>query len=174
MPELSPATKVCTRCHTEKPLQAMAISGRRPSSMCKACDARRRLDYKRRRRRSDMVYVVEEACLRRFNASPGAAEARANATCTCADATCHGRIEPHHPKYWDALDVVWLCKSHHRRLHHWHAVRPSTQLAVYRSYPLTRAMLDHFLRQEVAFVERAERARRRAEVGADMPHKRGS
>lgn len=39
---------------------------------------------------------------------------------TCAHATdgeCFGQIEGHHEDYARQLDVVWLCRTHHRRLH---------------------------------------------------------
>lgn len=31
--------------------------------------------------------------------------------------TCSGKAEAHHPDYSRPLDVVWLCRSHHKQLH---------------------------------------------------------
>jgi hypothetical protein len=30
---------------------------------------------------------------------------------------CGARAEAHHPDYSKPLDVVWLCRPHHRQLH---------------------------------------------------------
>jgi hypothetical protein len=40
--------------------------------------------------------------------------------CSRADNTCSGRIEAHHTNGYTSgheLDIVWLCTSHHKRLH---------------------------------------------------------
>jgi hypothetical protein len=37
--------------------------------------------------------------------------------CEMADDSCLGQIEAHHDDYDKPLEVRWLCKSHHRRLH---------------------------------------------------------
>lgn len=36
----------------------------------------------------------------------------------CAVPECSNKPEAHHPDYSRPLDVVWLCKHHHRRAHH--------------------------------------------------------
>lgn len=42
-------------------------------------------------------------------------------TCWCAafslGATCMGSLEAHHEDYSQPLVVIWLCRSHHRKLH---------------------------------------------------------
>ena len=38
--------------------------------------------------------------------------------CARRDGTCKGTIEAHHADYAKPLEVTWLCRSHHRRLHH--------------------------------------------------------
>ncbi len=39
--------------------------------------------------------------------------------CVNADDSCAGRMEAHHVNYECPLDVRWLCRSHHMRVH-WH------------------------------------------------------
>lgn len=36
----------------------------------------------------------------------------------CAIPECQDKPEAHHPDYSRPLDVVWLCRHHHRRAHH--------------------------------------------------------
>lgn len=36
----------------------------------------------------------------------------------CAIPECNSKSEAHHPDYSRPLDVVWLCRHHHRRAHH--------------------------------------------------------
>lgn len=36
----------------------------------------------------------------------------------CAIPECDKKPEAHHPDYDRPLDVVWLCRHHHRRAHH--------------------------------------------------------
>lgn len=36
----------------------------------------------------------------------------------CAIPECNEKPEAHHPDYSRPLDVVWLCRHHHRRAHH--------------------------------------------------------
>lgn len=37
--------------------------------------------------------------------------------CVHADDTCSERIVAHHPDYAKPLEVVWMCQSHHLRMH---------------------------------------------------------
>jgi len=37
--------------------------------------------------------------------------------CSIDDENCKGRIEAHHPDYLKRMEVVWLCRRHHRILH---------------------------------------------------------
>ena len=140
---VSPETsKRCKTCRTNKPLQAFGLHprgahGRR--AICRPCVAdgkgertttpEQRTRWAVLNRAPDAVKKQRAAAARWREDNPAAVAAtdRLNravrrgavlrASC-CQVAGCTAtKVVGHHPDYDDPLDVLWMCRTHHRRLH---------------------------------------------------------
>lgn len=132
--------KTCSRCKLTLPLEAFGPDKRAPTGLayyCRACAraavARSKLahgPYASNDRERDALPHRREALARRGavirRAHPERSAAvrkvhRAVARGLLVKAPCavcgESRVEGHHPDYTRPLDVIWLCPSHHRKLH---------------------------------------------------------
>ena len=136
-------TKRCKACRSDKPLEAFGLHprgahGRRAT--CRSCVAggkgeRKATPEQRTRwaalnRKPDAVKKQRAAATRWREDNPAAvaatdalnravrrgAVARASC-CQILGCTAATQIVGHHHSYDDPLDVLWICRTHHRRLH---------------------------------------------------------
>ena len=130
------AMKKCSKCLLEKPLSAFYLKDsatKRLSSRCKACD----MDSVKAYRASHLEYFRQID--KRRGMMPHRVSAREawqnnhperrRANQVVQNAVKFGRLSPHpcfvcgekaeahHPDYSAPLDVVWLCRFHHKQAH---------------------------------------------------------
>ena len=126
--KLAPATKACRTCKIGKPLGAfgkhrLAKDGHRHD--CKVCVSDGRAAKKKRYRQVNRIAVALWA-----ERNPQAARARGRLrravragdvapadVCQAQGCTVRDGLVAHHPSYAKPLEVLWLCRSHHRRAH---------------------------------------------------------
>lgn len=70
----------------------------------------RQADWRRANLRKYECHLAVEAALRRGDLIKGACE-------VCGRTEAETRIDGHHDGYAKPLEVRWLCRSHHNRLH---------------------------------------------------------
>jgi hypothetical protein len=159
-------TKKCTRCGLAKPLDEYHVRNSRPlgrASECNSCfslrqfkyrreHAEQQLEYEKQRKQAAGEEYLEQA--RRYKeghvegevARHAAGSARRTGrlvpkACWCAafsgGVRCHGRTEGHHEDYAKPLEVIWLCQSHHQRLHAKRHIRERRRAARTAATPST-------------------------------------
>lgn len=115
--------QTCLTCQKSRPLTQFAKGGQKGlTRQCHKCEAAR---YRRYYQAVKEKRVTD--LMRRRVAHPERDLARAHVAVALADGrlrrqacwVCGATAEPHHPCYDEAyrLDVVWLCRSHHRQTH---------------------------------------------------------
>jgi len=131
--------KVCFKCNVEKPLDGFYRHPRMRDGRLNKCKDCTKRDVRLYRRSNPAVqeYDRNRAKLPHRRAMIAKASKRWRETnqegyrahCTLTNAVRDGKIErqpceicgekahAHHPDYRKPLDVVWLCPTHHARLH---------------------------------------------------------
>lgn len=126
--------KTCNKCSTEKPESAFYKKEKgRLSGSCKKCEMKKVKEYRARNleyyrqidRNRNMEPHRVSARKEWLKNHPERARAR-NAVSRAVKSgklmkqpciVCGGVAEGHHPDYSSVLDVVWLCRFHHKQVH---------------------------------------------------------
>jgi hypothetical protein len=142
-PQYTPATRVCSKCHTEKPLADFSPGPARRDgriAQCRACiRAQFRSDPKRvarHRERARLWWQTEKGKQRQQSKrqqyrpvyEPLKESARRKLAYAirmgrvvrppfCLDCGKEGRVHAHHSDYRRPFDVKWLCPSCHGKRH---------------------------------------------------------
>ena len=137
----SDSTNLCSKCgdekyHGEFHVRRRAPSGRAPR--CKICTVADKVEYRANQVTSDKEQGAryretyrEKDVLRKKRWAAGKPEKIAAHVIvkhavkmgalvrpdTCSQCKTPGRIEGHHPDYSEPLDIIWLCRKCHIRLH---------------------------------------------------------
>lgn len=130
--------KTCTRCNKVKPFDAFQVRRASDDGMtaaCKVClseyEAARanlphRIKARTEYRKTDAYALSHEKAAKRWAANhPDRRKANNLVNNAVRDGrltptpcwACGSQAEAHHPDYSRPLDVVWLCKHHHRAAH---------------------------------------------------------
>lgn len=115
--------RACSLCKAEKPISCFIKSRKSPSGLgfvCSECNKSRHVEWYKKNR---LEQVLKNKQRRITNRSASRAQLRVQYAldhgtikalpCFC----CGDKAEAHHPNYDAPLDIVWLCRAHHRQAH---------------------------------------------------------
>lgn len=127
---MMPPVRKCPRCREEKPLSEFG-KRTRPSGRshylpyCRPCHVAYHKEWRNSDKGREKFARAEDASKNRY---PDRLKARRiaqyavdcgrlnPAACVLEGGDCSGKIEAHHDDYSRPLDVVWVCRGHHRIL----------------------------------------------------------
>lgn len=127
---MMPPVRKCPRCGEEKPRDDFGTR-KRPSGKthslpyCRACHVSYHKAWRNTPEGNAKFNRAELASKRRYPERERARNAVSRAirqgllnpaACVLEGGDCSGKIEAHHDDYSRPLDVVWVCRGHHRIL----------------------------------------------------------
>jgi len=118
--------KQCRLCGLEKPLAAFSVRDTSPDGYrndCKECRSKKQRQYSKTTAGRVVQFKADQLRNGKFKERRAARSALFQAVKTGAVErfpcfVCgEDHSEAHHPDYSMPLDVVWLCKPHHKEIH---------------------------------------------------------